>query len=161
MSGGLKAVFSRKWSYKLLFLLRHGGRCSSPATEAFCGLDSGWPVPQVPWPDKTTGFAPEVISSAHLPPGSSIAELCSSFKVYVPALPVRWGGGPYSAGDGAVTQFSCLGETGRGTPQFSLTGFLVGSVWEPCFPAGKVTQLLCLGMGRPGSRASRTPYVST
>lgn len=73
-------------------------------------------------------------------------------------LPVRWGWGPYSAADGAMTQLSCLGGTGRATPNCSLIGFLVGRGWEPSFIVGEVDQLFCLGLGRPGSRASRTLF---
>ena len=61
------------------------------------------------------------------------------------ALPVRCG--PYSAADGAMTQLSCLGGTGRATPNFSLMGFLVGRGWEPSFLVGEVDSALLSGPG--------------
>lgn len=62
----LKAVFSSKWGYKLVSLPGSSGRRSSKATKAVCGLESSRPVPEVPWQNRSTGFALRMISSVSL-----------------------------------------------------------------------------------------------
>lgn len=54
---GLKAIFGYEWGYKLLFLIGQSGKTGSKARKSLCGLDSSWPVPQVLWMTRDTGFA--------------------------------------------------------------------------------------------------------
>lgn len=80
--GGLKVVFSNKWGYELVSLVGCSRRSSLKAINALCGLDSSQPMPQVPWPNKTTGFALGAISSAHLFLGLRVAG-SHSFQVFL------------------------------------------------------------------------------
>ena len=88
----LTAVCSTKHSYRLVSLPEHSRSSRLKITNAM-SVVSHWPMPQVPWPVRATGFAVRTVSSAH-PVLHSGPALVRSFWVFSPGLPVWWGWGP-------------------------------------------------------------------
>ena len=119
---------------------------------------SSQPVPQVPWPNRATGFALRAVSSAH-PLLSSSAAVVRSFQVFSPPLPIRWGWG--HALQWVGLSVSCLGRTEKahsGSSQIFLNR-LSGQQGPGATVCGSGTMaqlFFCLGVGGLDSRASST-----
>ena len=91
----------------IIYLPGHSERTNSKVGKALCGLDSSWPMPQAPWPNRVTALALQPISSACCTLCSNIAEL-HSFQVLLAAFPVIQCQEIYSAVGQAMTQPPCL-----------------------------------------------------
>lgn len=105
-SGGQKAVFSKKWSNKLVTLPGCSGRSISKACKALCCLNSSLPVPQVPGQAGPLALICKFLAPPTPLLGSS-AIGPHSFQVLLSALLVRWGWEPQQLW--LYLRFPCLG----------------------------------------------------
>ena len=129
-----------------------------------CRFDSSQPMPQVPWPNRATGFVLGVISSVCPPLSSRVAGICS-FQVFSSPLPVRWGWGPHFSMCSLCFQL-LPGQNWEGplqaTAKFSPISFLIGRSREPWSTAGgAMVQLFCLSVSRRGFRSGTTSHLGT
>ena len=139
-SGSLKAKFSNEWACKLVSLTRHRGSSSSKAGKTLCYLNASQPAPQVPWTNRSTGLASQIVGSICLSlVWNTIGQ--NRFLAFWLLLLVRWSQEPQ--------WLPCLVRNGRCHFRLLLIsqiGSPVGRGWEPS--AFAVSESPCLYVTR-------------